>query len=161
MRRLTSGGLRPGGPKRWRSDAGAQPVAFLPLGSHFRGEKGAFKAKCLAKNGSIYNGFSGLAWSDPGCTVRDARLVLTDSGGIQEETTALGVPCITLRNNTERPITAAEGTNVVVGQDPQRILESVHDVLQTGGKAGRIPEFWDGSAASRIAGVLREVYGKG
>ena len=93
--------------------------------------------------------------------MRDARLVLTDSGGIQEETTALGVPCITLRNNTERPITAAEGTNVVVGQDPQRILESVHDVLQTGGKAGRIPEFWDGSAASRIAGVLREVYGKG
>lgn len=93
--------------------------------------------------------------------MRDARLVLTDSGGIQEETTALGVPCITLRNNTERPITVTEGTNVVVGQDPQRILESVTDVLQTGGKAGRIPEYWDGRAAERIASVLREVYGKG
>ena len=82
------------------------------------------------------------------------------SGGIQEEANALGVPCITLRNNTERPITAAEGTNVVLSQDSQRILASVNDVLQTGGKAGRIPEFWDGNAAERIASVLREVYAK-
>ena len=54
-----------------------------------------------------------------------------------------------------------EGTNVVVGQDPQRILESVNDLLQTGGKAGRVPEFWDGNAASRIASVLRDVFGRG
>ena len=93
--------------------------------------------------------------------MRDARMVLTDSGGIQEETTALGVPCITLRNNTERPITAEEGTNVVVGQDPQRILASVDDVLQTGGKAGRVPEYWDGKAAERIVRLLRESYGNG
>ena len=90
--------------------------------------------------------------------MRDAKLVLTDSGGIQEETTALGVPCITLRNNTERPITVAEGTNVIVGQDPQRILAAVDDVLQTGGQAGRIPEYWDGRAAECIVGVLREIY---
>jgi UDP-N-acetylglucosamine 2-epimerase (non-hydrolysing) len=90
--------------------------------------------------------------------MRNARMVLTDSGGIQEETTALGVPCITLRNNTERPITAEEGTNVVVGQDPQRILESVDDVLQTGGKVGRVPEYWDGKAAERIVAVLRGTY---
>ena len=93
--------------------------------------------------------------------MRDARLVLTDSGGIQEETTALGVPCITLRNNTERPITVAEGTNVIVGQDPHRILAAVDDVLETGGKAGRIPEYWDGRAAERIVGVLRAVYANG
>jgi len=93
--------------------------------------------------------------------MRDARMVLTDSGGIQEETTALGVPCITLRNNTERPITAEEGTNVVVGQDPQRILASVDDVLRTGGKAGRVPEYWDGKAAERIVRLLRESYGNG
>jgi len=88
--------------------------------------------------------------------MRAARLVLTDSGGIQEETTALGVPCITLRANTERPITVEEGTNTVVGQDPARIISVADDVLRTGGKAGRIPELWDGRAAHRIASVLRE-----
>jgi UDP-N-acetylglucosamine 2-epimerase (non-hydrolysing) len=85
-----------------------------------------------------------------------ARLVMTDSGGIQEETTALGIPCITLRENTERPITVEEGTNVVVGTDPKRILAAVDDVLRTGGKAGRVPELWDGRASQRIAAVLRE-----
>ena len=85
-----------------------------------------------------------------------ARLVLTDSGGIQEETTALGIPCVTLRDNTERPITVEEGTNTVVGQDPARILAAVEDILRTGGKAGRIPDLWDGRASQRIAAVLRE-----
>ncbi|HTP95741.1 MAG TPA: UDP-N-acetylglucosamine 2-epimerase (non-hydrolyzing) [Burkholderiales bacterium] len=86
--------------------------------------------------------------------MRDARVVLTDSGGIQEETTALGVPCITLRNNTERPITAEEGTNTVVGQDPARILAVVDEILRTGGRAGRIPDMWDGAASQRIAAVI-------
>jgi UDP-N-acetylglucosamine 2-epimerase (non-hydrolysing) len=87
--------------------------------------------------------------------MRAARVVLTDSGGIQEETTALGVPCVTLRQNTERPITADEGTNTVVGQDPARILATVEDVLRTGGKKGRIPELWDGNASGRIATHLQ------
>ena len=85
-----------------------------------------------------------------------ARLVLTDSGGIQEETTALGVPCVTLRENTERPITVEQGTNTVVGRSPARILAAVDDILRTGGKAGRVPELWDGRASQRIAAVLRE-----
>jgi UDP-N-acetylglucosamine 2-epimerase (non-hydrolysing) len=88
--------------------------------------------------------------------MKDARLVLTDSGGIQEETTALGVPCITLRNNTERPITAEEGTNTIVGQDPARILAAFDDVMRNGGKAGRVPELWDGRASHRIAEILRQ-----
>ena len=88
--------------------------------------------------------------------MQSARLVLTDSGGIQEETTALGVPCVTLRDNTERPITVEEGTNSVVGQDPGRILAAVEEILRNGGKAGRVPEYWDGAASSRIARVLRE-----
>jgi len=88
--------------------------------------------------------------------MQTARLVLTDSGGLQEETTALGVPCITLRENTERPITSDQGTNTVVGQDPARLLAVVDDVLRTGGKAGRVPDLWDGRAAQRIASVLRE-----
>lgn len=88
--------------------------------------------------------------------MKDARLVLTDSGGVQEETTALGVPCLTLRNNTERPITAEEGSNTIVGQDPQRILAAFEDIMQNGGKSGRIPEYWDGRAAERIALYLRD-----
>ena len=87
--------------------------------------------------------------------MKDARMVLTDSGGIQEETTALGVPCVTLRNNTERPITVEQGTNTVVGQDPARILDVTAEILRSGGKAGRIPELWDGRASERIAAVLR------
>ena len=85
-----------------------------------------------------------------------ARLVMTDSGGLQEETTALGVPCITLRNSTERPVTVDEGTNTIVGQDPDRILAAVSEVLGSGGKQGRVPEFWDGQAAVRIKAVLND-----
>jgi UDP-N-acetylglucosamine 2-epimerase (non-hydrolysing) len=91
--------------------------------------------------------------------MQGATVVLTDSGGIQEETTALGVPCITLRNNTERPITIAEGTNTIAGQDPEKILEILQDVLRTGGKAGRIPEYWDGHASDRIADVIATTFG--
>jgi UDP-N-acetylglucosamine 2-epimerase (non-hydrolysing) len=83
-----------------------------------------------------------------------ARLVLTDSGGLQEETTALGIPCITLRENTERPITVDRGTNTIVGTDPAKIRACFDDAMDTGGKSGRIPELWDGKAAQRIAEVL-------
>jgi UDP-N-acetylglucosamine 2-epimerase (non-hydrolysing) len=80
-----------------------------------------------------------------------AALVLTDSGGIQEETTALSVPCFTMRDNTERPITVEQGTNTLVGRDYKGILSLVDEILSTGGKRGRIPELWDGRAAERIA----------
>lgn len=88
--------------------------------------------------------------------MRRARMVLTDSGGMQEETTALGIPCLTLRDSTERPITVDEGTNTMVGPDPERIRSVSREVLETGGKAGRIPELWDGHAAQRIAAILTE-----
>lgn len=88
--------------------------------------------------------------------MQSARLVLTDSGGIQEETTALGIPCVTLRENTERPITVEQGSNTLVGASPARILAAVEDVLRGGGKSGRIPELWDGRASQRIVAVLRE-----
>ena len=80
-----------------------------------------------------------------------ATLVLTDSGGMQEETTALAVPCLTMRENTERPITIEQGTNTLVGRDRRRILELVDEILANGGKRGRTPELWDGRAAERIA----------
>lgn len=85
----------------------------------------------------------------------EALMVLTDSGGVQEETTALGVPCLTLRPNTERPITVTEGTNTVVGVDPERILASAEDILATGGKRGRVPELWDGATGSRVVAALQ------
>jgi UDP-N-acetylglucosamine 2-epimerase (non-hydrolysing) len=84
----------------------------------------------------------------------EAKLVLTDSGGIQEETTALAVPCLTMRDNTERPITIEQGTNTLVGRDRRLALECVDQVLHGGGKRGRIPELWDGHAAERIADDL-------
>jgi UDP-N-acetylglucosamine 2-epimerase (non-hydrolysing) len=82
-----------------------------------------------------------------------ARLVATDSGGIQEETTVLGVPCLTLRETTERPITVSEGTNIVVGRDPRRILEGARRAM-SGDVPVRRPELWDGHAGERIADVL-------
>jgi UDP-N-acetylglucosamine 2-epimerase (non-hydrolysing) len=82
--------------------------------------------------------------------MREARLVITDSGGVQEETTALGVPCLTVRENTERPATIEEGTNTLVGTDPRALIAAVDDVLLNGGKRGRIPQLWDGHAAIRI-----------
>ncbi|GEJ57622.1 non-hydrolyzing UDP-N-acetylglucosamine 2-epimerase [Anaeromyxobacter diazotrophicus] len=87
--------------------------------------------------------------------VAGAKLVLTDSGGLQEETTALGIPCLTLRENTERPVTVSEGTNTLVGVDPRRIAAEARLALSGQGKAGRVPALWDGHAAERIAEVLR------
>jgi UDP-N-acetylglucosamine 2-epimerase (non-hydrolysing) len=84
----------------------------------------------------------------------DARLVLTDSGGIQEETTALGVPCLTLRDNTERPVTVEQGSNRIVGSDPHAIRAEVDKILDGEQRSGRVPELWDGHAASRIVDVL-------
>lgn len=92
--------------------------------------------------------------------LRDSALVLTDSGGLQEETTALGIPCITLRHNTERPITVSQGTNTVVGTDAGRILQAYRETRETGGKSGRVPPLWDGRAAQRIATVLGDWLGE-
>jgi len=85
---------------------------------------------------------------------KDAALVLTDSGGLQEETTALGVPCVTIRDNTERPVTVEEGSNVLAGTDPAVIVAEARKILRGEGKRGRRPALWDGQAAQRIVAVL-------
>lgn len=83
--------------------------------------------------------------------MREAKLAITDSGGIQEETTVLGIPCLTVRDNTERPATLEEGTNLLVGTSPAALMPAVEGIIATGGKSGRIPPLWDGKAAIRIA----------
>lgn len=86
--------------------------------------------------------------------MRAAKLVVTDSGGVQEETTALGVPCLTVRENTERPITIEEGTNILIGTNPERLVAEVDAILAGGGKRGCAPASWDGKAAERIAEIV-------
>ena len=86
--------------------------------------------------------------------VSDAAAVLTDSGGVQEETTFLGIPCFTLRANTERPITCSLGTNTVLGLAPERIEELPDLIAQHEGRERAVPPFWDGRAAERVIDVL-------
>lgn len=98
-----------------------------------------------------------LSYFDFLCLMSHSTLVLTDSGGIQEETTALGVPCLTVRENTERPVTISEGTNLLVGTDPEVIVRAAREAISGKGKKGRIPALWDGHAAERIVETLLRV----
>ena len=86
----------------------------------------------------------------------NATLLLTYSGGLQEESTAIGLQCLTLRDNTERPITIDQGTNTIVGNDKDYILLCVNNILSGKGKTGKIPEYWDGFAAERIVNDLKQ-----
>lgn len=101
-----------------------------------------------------------LGYLDFLCVNSHARLVLTDSGGVQEETTVLGVPCLTLRNNTERPATVEHGTNQIVGVDPDRIRAAAQNVLQGRVRQGQCPPLWDGKAAQRIVKILVDGFQK-
>jgi UDP-N-acetylglucosamine 2-epimerase (non-hydrolysing) len=98
-----------------------------------------------------------LGYLDFLCLMSHSSIVLTDSGGIQEETTALGIPCLTLRDNTERPVTVDEGTNIVAGTRKSTIL-AAWEQMKNAPKRGRIPRFWDGHAAERCLSVLRSYF---
>lgn len=128
------------------------PVLF-PLHPRTRAMIGRHGLQCLLDAPQLAC-LRPLDYLDMLSLMRDARMVLTDSGGVQEETTALGVPCLTLRDNTERPVTVTEGSNAIAGRDPSVILALSRDILRYGGKAGRIPQYWDGHAAERIAAVI-------
>ncbi len=139
------------------------PIIF-PCHPRTREQLSQSRFRHLIKNGASSNGNGGgrLLVVDPMgyleflSLMAEARLVLTDSGGIQEETTVLKIPCLTLRENTERPVTIEQGTNTLVGTAPGRILTAAVKVLRGGSVAGRVPELWDGKAAERIAMVLED-----
>ncbi|MHA1294885.1 MAG: non-hydrolyzing UDP-N-acetylglucosamine 2-epimerase, partial [Promethearchaeota archaeon] len=116
--------------------------------------KGNFLSKEIKKPIRNIKIIPPLSYFDFLCLMSNASIVLTDSGGIQEETTILGVPCLTLRNNTERPITLKVGTNVLVGNDPQKIINKARSILNNGKSRIKIPKYWDGKAAKRIVRIL-------
>ena len=87
---------------------------------------------------------------------KNSLFIMTDSGGIQEEATVLGIPCITLRENTERPVTVSQGTNVLVGNNMNKLSTYVDNILKGNFKKGKCPELWDGKTAKRIVKILME-----
>ena len=89
--------------------------------------------------------------------VKHSKAVITDSGGITEETTVMGVPCLTLRNSTERPETVTVGTNEIIGEDPAALLPALNRLFAGRWKQGRVPEKWDGKAGERIAATLQRL----
>jgi len=120
-----------------------------------------FKDGVVAKKRDVIDNrfisFPPVGYLDFLCLMAHARLVLTDSGGIQEETTILGIPCLTLRSNTERPITLKQGTNTLVGNNPAAILNTGIKILRRKVKKSKIPEKWDGKAAQRIVNILKKI----
>jgi UDP-N-acetylglucosamine 2-epimerase (non-hydrolysing) len=94
------------------------------------------------------------------CTMKNASIVVTDSGGIQEETTCLGVRCVTVRENTERPVTVTRGTNVIAGTKSENIRKAIADQTRLAGTPSRVPDKWDGKAAARIIDTIAREVGK-
>jgi len=127
----------------------------LPLHPRTRSRWSSFGLLARLKRCATLTITDPLGYLDFLALMDNAALVLTDSGGIQEETTILGVPCLTFRENTERPITVTEGTNQLVGLDLVRMATAVDEVLSGEIVEGRTPELWDGQAAARILHVLR------
>lgn len=123
---------------------------------HHNGQSAGFRTSTPSGKGVLY--LDPLGYLDFIALLSRARVVLTDSGGVQEETTALGVPCLTLRDTTERPVTVTQGTNRVIGSDPARVLNETLQILQRSSPPRERPRLWDGRAASRIVSVLQEYW---
>jgi len=131
------------------SEVARQVPVLFPVHPRTRGKIAAF-----GLNGAGVTMIDPVGYLDMLYAVKGAALVLTDSGGLQEETTALGVPCVTIRENTERPVTVEVGTNYLAGTRPEAILEAANNILTGRGKKGTIPPLWDGKTAERISEIL-------
>ncbi|PYT29155.1 MAG: UDP-N-acetylglucosamine 2-epimerase (non-hydrolyzing) [Acidobacteria bacterium] len=132
------------------------------FGFEFRSGVNARKRKGNARgSGNCRDGIiltHPLGYLDFLCLMKHATLVVTDSGGIQEETTCLGIPCVTVRDNTERPVTIEKGTNIIAGTDAERIKDAVRRQTERKSADRRLPEKWDGQAATRIVAALIQVH---
>ena len=135
------------------NEIAADMDVFLPLHPRTEGNIKKFGLDHVTKN-PFFKILPPMSYLDFLRLWKDSALVLTDSGGIQEETTALGVPCFTIRENTERPVTIEEGTNTLAGASGEGILRAYSDFKKGLRKKGRIPDLWDGKAAGRIMRVL-------
>jgi len=129
------------------------PLVF-PVHPRTRSKLEAFQLANGAAGRSGLRLIEPLGYLDCLALTSQAKVIVTDSGGLQEESTALGVPCLTLRENTERPITVTEGSSTLIGSDAQRLEDSLAQVLSGRYPAGRCPELWDGRASERIASHL-------
>lgn len=129
------------------------PLVF-PMHPRTFNRLGASGVAALSEDGANIWPIQPLGYFEMLGAMRDAAMVFTDSGGVQEETTALGVPCLTLRNNTERPATVTHGSNQLIGTDPEKIVSAAYKVLATPRNIETRPELWDGQAAVRIADEL-------
>ncbi|MGH7588725.1 MAG: non-hydrolyzing UDP-N-acetylglucosamine 2-epimerase, partial [Gemmatimonadota bacterium] len=137
------------------------PLVF-PVHPRTRQRLEAAREDAAARNGGVREPTKGICWLEPLgyldfiALVSRATMVLTDSGGLQEETTALGVPCLTLRDRTERPVTVTQGTNRIVGTAPDPIVAEAYRTLEGRPRTCRRPYLWDGHAAERIVAILRK-----
>jgi UDP-N-acetylglucosamine 2-epimerase (non-hydrolysing) len=127
------------------------PIIF-PLHPRTRARMAAYDIK-MSENGNLQL-IDPIGYLDFLCLQQYAKLVITDSGGIQEETTYLGVPCLTVRENTERPVTVETGTNILVGRDMQYLRKEMRHVLDGTEHKGAVPSLWDGRAGERIAAIV-------
>jgi UDP-N-acetylglucosamine 2-epimerase (non-hydrolysing) len=136
------------------ADLQAECPIVLPLHPRTRTRIEAFSLTEMLQDLRNLRAIDPLGYLDFVGLMATAAVVLTDSGGVQEETTALGIPCLTLRESTERPVTVTIGTNAVVGTDPDRVLAAARRALSGDWPRGHLPEGWDGRAAERIAAIL-------
>ena len=134
------------------AEVARQIPIFFPVHPRTRGKIAAF-----GLDGTGITMVDPVGYLDMLYAVKGAALVITDSGGLQEETTALGIPCLTIRENTERPITVEAGTNYLTGTYPEAILSAAREILSGKGKKGVVPPLWDGHAAERIVDVLMQI----
>jgi len=140
--------IMPAHPRTWSR------IAELGLAPYVQAEEAGGPASAAARG--CIRMIRPLDYLDFVHLMTNARLVLTDSGGVQEETTGLGVPCLTLRDNTERPVTLTSGTNTLVGTDAERIVACARGVLRNGRPGTSQPPLWDGCAAKRIVRILAD-----